>query len=452
MAFSDELAYVRHRGSESVLMIPLKTVGEPGRPVPVVDFPGGQHPPGRMPRPTPAAGIVQAPGAAAVLVANPEDQVIYFYKEGMAAPMGHFKNYGKQPRAALVVDRSLREVQPGVYQTTAKMAGPPATTSWPSSWTPPSSSSCFPVKVAEDPVLAAARQPQLGVEPVGVPSKVTVAGDVARPLQDHRPGERRAADRSPGRARAHLPRAGNEAAAAVGRRDRAGHLRDPLQAGRVRHLLRLPGGRIRRPAVPEIAVPGPVGRVAEEPGVEWRLQAMKSLALLLGLSLLLVAAPAPADPPEKTLDGITVPDVKLVDQDGRPVRFYTDLVKGQVVAMNFVFTSCGTICPPMGANFAKLQKILGGRPGPHVRLISVSIDPANDTPERLKAWAAKFGAQPGLDPGHRRPRGGQPPAQGPGRLQREPHRPHAARARRATTPATAGPAPTAWLRRPSSPS
>ena len=122
MTFSDELAYVRHRGSETVLMIPLKAVGEPGRPVPVVDFPGGQHPPGRLPRPTPADGIVQAPGHPSVLVANPEDKVIYFYKEGMAAPMGHFQNYGKQPPAVLVVDRSLREVRPGVYETTAKMA------------------------------------------------------------------------------------------------------------------------------------------------------------------------------------------------------------------------------------------------------------------------------------------------------------------------------------------
>jgi protein SCO1/2 len=126
---------------------------------------------------------------------------------------------------------------------------------------------------------------------------------------------------------------------------------------------------------------------------------MKILGPILGLSLLLVlsaATPAPAAPPEKTLDGLAVPDVKLVDQDGRPVRFYTDLVKGQVVAMNFVFTSCGTICPPMGANFAKLQKLLGERRGgPRVRLISVSIDPANDTPERLKAWAGKFGAGPG---------------------------------------------------------
>jgi protein SCO1/2 len=126
---------------------------------------------------------------------------------------------------------------------------------------------------------------------------------------------------------------------------------------------------------------------------------MKSLSLALGLSFLLLAfspAPAPADPTERALDGLTVPDVKLVDQDGRPVRFYTDLVKGQVVAMNFVFTTCTTICPPSGANFAKLQKLLGGRPGgPRVRLISVSIDPGNDTPARLKAWAGKFGAGPG---------------------------------------------------------
>jgi len=123
LAYADELAYIRHRGSDTVMMIPLKAVGEPGKPVPVVDFPGGQHPPGRLPRPTPAAGIVQAPGESAVLVANPEDQIIYYYKEGMAAPMGHFQNYGKQPLAALVVDRSLREVRPGVYETTVKMAG-----------------------------------------------------------------------------------------------------------------------------------------------------------------------------------------------------------------------------------------------------------------------------------------------------------------------------------------
>lgn len=156
IAFSDDLAYVRHRGSETVLMIPLKTVGEPGRPVPVVDFPGGQHPPGRLPRPTPADGIVQTPGSPAVLVANPEDGVIYFYKEGMAAPMGHFKNYNRQPRAVLVVDRSLRETQPGTYETIAHM-GPPGDYELALFVTNPRLVHCFPVKIAENPVLAAQR-------------------------------------------------------------------------------------------------------------------------------------------------------------------------------------------------------------------------------------------------------------------------------------------------------
>lgn len=163
VAFTDELAYVRHQGSETVLMIPLKTVGEAGRPVSVVDFPGGEHPPGRMARATPADGIVQAPGAAAVLVSNPEDKVIYYYKEGMAAPMGHFQNYGKVPRAALVVDRSLREVRPGVYETVARMgrAGKYDLALYTNS---PQIIHCFPLELAADPRLAKARRPKLGVE------------------------------------------------------------------------------------------------------------------------------------------------------------------------------------------------------------------------------------------------------------------------------------------------
>ncbi|HSF44206.1 MAG TPA: SCO family protein [Thermoanaerobaculia bacterium] len=93
--------------------------------------------------------------------------------------------------------------------------------------------------------------------------------------------------------------------------------------------------------------------------------------------------------------GLDIPDVPVMDQDGNAVRFYSDLVKGKVVAVNFVFTTCTTICPPMGANFAKLQKVLGERAGKEVHLISVSVDPATDTPERMKAWGQKFGAGPG---------------------------------------------------------
>jgi protein SCO1 len=109
-------------------------------------------------------------------------------------------------------------------------------------------------------------------------------------------------------------------------------------------------------------------------------------------------AAAAAQDPEiraEAVSHLNVPDVTVVDQDGKPVRFYSDLVKGKVVAVNFVFTTCTTICPPMGANFAKLQKILGGRTGKEVHLISVSVDPTIDTPQRMKAWGQKFGAGPG---------------------------------------------------------
>src|SRR4051812_43392434 len=163
VTFSDELAYVRHRGSETVLMIPLKSVGEPGRPVPLVDFPRGQHPPGRLSRPTPADGIVQAPGHPSVLVVNPEDKAVYYYKEGMAAPMGHFETYGKVPRAVLVVDRSLREVRPGVYETVATL-GPAGSYELALLLDSPRIIHCFPFTVAADPARAAAGRPPLDVE------------------------------------------------------------------------------------------------------------------------------------------------------------------------------------------------------------------------------------------------------------------------------------------------
>jgi hypothetical protein len=63
------------------------------------------------------------PGEGAVIVANPADRAIYYYKEGMAAPMGNFSNYGREPRAVLLVDRTLRARSPGVYSTVARLSG-----------------------------------------------------------------------------------------------------------------------------------------------------------------------------------------------------------------------------------------------------------------------------------------------------------------------------------------
>ena len=92
---------------------------------------------------------------------------------------------------------------------------------------------------------------------------------------------------------------------------------------------------------------------------------------------------------------MSIPDTELLDQDGRKLHFYTDLVKGQTVVINFIFTTCTTICPPLGATFARVQKELGDKVGRGVRFISISVDPTTDTPERLKAWGAKFHAGEG---------------------------------------------------------
>jgi protein SCO1/2 len=93
------------------------------------------------------------------------------------------------------------------------------------------------------------------------------------------------------------------------------------------------------------------------------------------------------------------PEVTLVNQRGEPVRWYRDLIKGKVVAINFVYTACRTTCPLMGATFAALQKRLqelgADRTGLGMHLISVSVDPVHDTPQQLQAWGKQFHVGPG---------------------------------------------------------
>lgn len=91
----------------------------------------------------------------------------------------------------------------------------------------------------------------------------------------------------------------------------------------------------------------------------------------------------------------TLPDTEVIDQDGRRLRFYTDLVRGKVVAINFVYTTCASVCPRAGQNFSRLQDLLGERLGRDVHLISISTDPAVDTPERMREWGARFGRRTG---------------------------------------------------------
>jgi protein SCO1/2 len=86
------------------------------------------------------------------------------------------------------------------------------------------------------------------------------------------------------------------------------------------------------------------------------------------------------------------PNVPLVTQDGKTVRFYDDLIKDKAVAINFIYTSCDEVCPLETASLVQAYKILGARAGRDVFFYSISTDPKRDTPEVLKAYAEKFGA------------------------------------------------------------
>jgi protein SCO1/2 len=88
-------------------------------------------------------------------------------------------------------------------------------------------------------------------------------------------------------------------------------------------------------------------------------------------------------------------EVELVDQNGRTLRFYSDMLKGKTVIVNAFFTTCTSVCPPMNRNLEMVQQALGDRLGRDVFIVSISVDPLTDTPPRLKEYAKRFHAKPG---------------------------------------------------------
>lgn len=90
-----------------------------------------------------------------------------------------------------------------------------------------------------------------------------------------------------------------------------------------------------------------------------------------------------------------LPDLMLLDQNGRRVRFYSDLIKGKLVLISFFYTSCSYTCLRQGKVFSDLQAELGERLNKDIFLISVTMDPETDTPQRLKSWGARYGLRKG---------------------------------------------------------
>jgi protein SCO1 len=88
-------------------------------------------------------------------------------------------------------------------------------------------------------------------------------------------------------------------------------------------------------------------------------------------------------------------DVVLLNQDGKEMRLYSDLIRGRTVIIIPFFTSCTGACPVMNQNLAKIQDWLGDRLGKDAYMISISVDPATDTVPKLQEYARKFSARPG---------------------------------------------------------
>ena len=160
ITFTRQFAYVRSSATEFVNMIKLADLGKEAA---LSRFPAGQKAPKESATFSPANAIVPAPEEGAVIVANPADKMIYYYTEGMAAPMGSFQNYRRVPKALLVLDNGLRETARGVYSTTIRLDTPgfyDAVFLLDS----PRTVHCFDFRVDDDPARPKPKRPALVVQ------------------------------------------------------------------------------------------------------------------------------------------------------------------------------------------------------------------------------------------------------------------------------------------------
>jgi protein SCO1/2 len=88
-----------------------------------------------------------------------------------------------------------------------------------------------------------------------------------------------------------------------------------------------------------------------------------------------------------------IPDVTLINGDGKQVSLRAELDSGSPAVVNFIFTSCTAICPVMSATFSQVERVLGADTN-KPRIVSISIDPEYDTPARLKEYAMRHDAGP----------------------------------------------------------
>src|SRR5215471_13036827 len=119
---------------------------------------------------------------------------------------------------------------------------------------------------------------------------------------------------------------------------------------------------------------------------------------MLAMALLVAGAAAAADAghaQDRQWGEGYIPNLPVQTQDGKTVRFYDDLIKDKIVIISFIYTSCTDICPLTTARLSQLEEKLGDVVGRDIFILSMSVDPVNDTPQRLKEYSEAFQTGPG---------------------------------------------------------
>ncbi len=161
LAFTNTYLYVRSRENEHVTLITLADAGNNAN---VAEFPAGQNAPGSL-ADVPASAMAVALDGDSAFVANPADKRIFYYQEGMAAPMLSIEGYGKTPNAVMVVDRSLHETEPGVYSVGLRLPKP-GVYDVPMYVDSPAISHCFEFTVRVNPLLKKQTQVAVNLHPL----------------------------------------------------------------------------------------------------------------------------------------------------------------------------------------------------------------------------------------------------------------------------------------------
>ena len=124
---------------------------------------------------------------------------------------------------------------------------------------------------------------------------------------------------------------------------------------------------------------------------------IRTLMLTSLVTFLFATATVAAEEPARyvrTVEQYTIPDVVLINQDGEKIRLKKLLESEQPVVVDFIYGTCTTICPILSAGYAHLQRRLGTDTA-RVNLVSITIDPENDTPLILREYLEKYQARPG---------------------------------------------------------